>query len=106
MIVERLVGPWSGSTTSTGGSTERERTFLVADMPRLQGQGTRIRQGYLAVDGDVQVRVRERSGQGRSLTVKGGEGGTRTEVELSIGADQFDRLWPLTAGAGSRRRGM
>lgn len=95
-IVDRLVGPWRRSRGSQ--TVERERTFLVADMPELSGGGTRIRQGYLALDGDVQVRVREREGDGRSLTVKGGRGATRTELELVIGAGRFDELWPLTTG--------
>ena len=95
-IVERLVGP-----RATAGSTdgvERERTFLVADMPDLPDDGTRIRQGYLAIDGDIQVRIRDREGVGRSLTVKGGRGGTRAEEEVPIDAERFDRLWPLTDG--------
>jgi len=96
-IVDRLVGPWSGGG-SGGRGVERERTFLVADLPPLPDEGTRIRQGYLALDGAVQVRIREREGEGRSLTVKGGRGATRTEVELRIGADRFEQLWPLTAG--------
>ena len=57
-LVDRLVGPWSGAGGSPGDGMERERTFLVADMPELPDDGTRIRQGYLAIDGDVQVRVR------------------------------------------------
>ena len=77
---------------------ERERTFLVADMPELPDAGTRIRQGYLAIDGEVQVRIREREGDGRTLTVKGGRGAVRTEVELVIGVERFEALWPLTAG--------
>lgn len=102
-IVDRLVGPWatvgsSGSAGSGGDAVERERTFLVADMPDLPDDGTRIRQGYLALDGDVQVRVRDRAGRGRWLTVKGGTGGTRTEVELEIDGDRFEQLWPLTVG--------
>lgn len=97
-IVERLVGPWSRAGGTDGDGVERERTFLVADMPELPDDGTRIRQGYLAVDGDVQVRIRDREGRGRSLTVKGGRGAVRAEVELAIGADRFEELWPLTAG--------
>jgi CYTH domain-containing protein/CHAD domain-containing protein len=97
-IVDRLVGPWAGAGGPSGGAVERERTFLVADMPELPDAGTRIRQGYLALDGDVQVRIRDRQGRGRSLTVKGGRGGSRTEVELDISADRFEQLWPLTVG--------
>ncbi|HSP04447.1 MAG TPA: CHAD domain-containing protein [Acidimicrobiales bacterium] len=97
-LVDRLVGPWSGAGGMEGDGMERERTFLVADMPELPDDGTRIRQGYLAIDGDVQVRVREREGDGRTLTVKGGRGAVRAEIELVIGVDRFEALWPLTAG--------
>lgn len=97
LIVERLVGPWRDGGGS-GDGVERERTFLVADMPELPDAGTRIRQGYLALDGDVQVRVRDREGERRSLTVKGGRGASRTEVEVTIGIERFDELWPLTTG--------
>jgi CYTH domain-containing protein/CHAD domain-containing protein len=96
-IVERLVGPWRDGGAS-GDGMERERTFLVADMPELPDDGTRIRQGYLALDGEVQVRVRDREGDGRSLTVKGGRGATRAEVEIVIGVERFEELWPLSAG--------
>jgi CYTH domain-containing protein/CHAD domain-containing protein len=96
-IVERLVGPWSRAGGS-GDGVERERTFLVADMPALPADGTRIRQGYLALDVDVQVRIREREGDGRSLTVKGGRGAVRAEVEVVVGEGRFDALWPLTTG--------
>lgn len=97
-LVERLVAPWSRAGGSEGDDMERERTFLVADMPELPDAGTRIRQGYLAIDGEVQVRIREREGDGRTLTVKGGRGAVRTEIELAIGVDRFEALWPLTAG--------
>ncbi len=95
-IVERLVGPWAGAGRADG--IERERTFLVADMPDLPDEGTRIRQGYLAIDGDVQVRIRDREGVGRTLTVKGGRGGTRTEEEVPVDGERFERLWQITAG--------
>lgn len=97
-IVDRLIGPWSGSGGSREEGVERERTFLVADMPDLPDDGTHIRQGYLAVDGDVQVRIRDREGRGRSLTVKGGQGGTRAEEEVPLDSERFERLWQLTSG--------
>lgn len=81
-----------------GESTERERTFLVAEMPELPDGGTRIRQGYLALDGTVSVRVRDRERNGRTLTVKGGEGAARTELEWDIDDDRFDAAWVLTEG--------
>ena len=74
---------------------ERERTFLVERLPDDLGPPTHLRQGYLAIDGDVEVRVRDAEGE-RTLTVKQGEGRDRVEVELSLTEDDFDELWPLT----------
>ena len=37
---------------------ERERKFLVDRLPDDLGPAVAIRQGYLALDGNVQVRVR------------------------------------------------
>ncbi len=79
--------------------TEIERRFLVAGLPDDAPAGVRMRQGYLALDGTVSVRVREAAG-GHVLTVKGGQGLTRTEVEFATDGAQFEALWSLT---GSRR---
>jgi CYTH domain-containing protein/CHAD domain-containing protein len=95
----------SGSPTSTAASTppstvERERKFLVAQRPDVQpGNGDALRQGYIALDGTVSVRVR-RGRKGAMLTVKGGDNPVRTEVELPLSDAQFDALWVLT---GTRR---
>src|SRR5262245_16986754 len=76
---------------------EVELTWLrVSGVPPL-GEGTEIRQGYLAVDGEVEVRVRAAGGL-CVLTVKGGSGLRRTEVELPLSSDQLEELWPLTEG--------
>lgn len=82
---------------------EIERKYLVADPPPLPGAGTPIRQGYLAIDGDVEVRVRAK-GPARVLTVKGGRGRVRAEVETAIEAGEFDELWPLTEGRRIAKR--
>ena len=76
---------------------EVERTYLLGDGVPDLGEGTEIRQGYLAIDGGVEVRVRS-AGDTCTLTVKGGSGLRRTEVELPLGATRFDELWPLTEG--------
>jgi adenylate cyclase len=76
--------------------SEIERKWLVAELPAELGDGDVVRQGYVALDGDVEVRVRERAGS-RSLTVKGGSGLERDEVELALTQDEFDGLWPLAA---------
>lgn len=80
-------------------TTEIERKFLVADPPGadLLGQGAHLRQGYLAEDGAVQVRVRISDGSA-VLTVKAGRGLSRTEVESAIGAEAAEALWPHTEG--------
>jgi len=81
-------------------TVERERKFLVNETPVLDDEGERLRQGYLTaetVDPVVAVRIRE-TPTGRRLTVKGGLGATRTEVEVPIDAEQFEALWPLTSG--------
>lgn len=80
-------------------AAEIERKFLLDAPPPALGDdpGEPIAQGYLALDGDVEVRLRLR-GERAFLTVKAGGGRTRTEEELEIGRDRFDALWPLTAG--------
>jgi CYTH domain-containing protein len=81
---------------------ERERKFLVQALPDELGPPTPIDQGYLAVDGHVQVRVR-RAGDRHTLTVKEGGGRDRTEVEVTIDAEVFDELWPITEGRRVRK---
>jgi adenylate cyclase len=76
---------------------EIERKFRVPDPPSDLRDGTRLRQAYLAVDDDVEVRVRDRGGT-FLLGVKGGHGLERTEVEAEISAADFDQLWALAAG--------
>jgi len=73
---------------------EVERKFRVAEVPGSLGEGTRLRQAYLAVDGPVEVRVRDQAGT-HLLGVKGGKGIQRTEVEAEIGPTEFDELWAL-----------
>ena len=80
-------------------SLEIERKFVPAVQPAadLLGPGIAMRQGYLAEEHDVNVRVRivERTAM---LTVKAGTGLTRTEVEVPISLDQAEALWPHTMG--------
>lgn len=80
-------------------TSEIERRFLIDELPLGPGAGVRLRQGYLALDAGVAVRVRE-AGTDHVLTIKGGEGLTRTEVECPLAPDQFEALWLLT---GDRR---
>jgi adenylate cyclase len=73
---------------------EIERKFRVRQMPESLGDGTQLRQAYLAVDGGVEVRVRDKGGT-YVLTVKGGRGVERTEVEVDVDGASFDELWAL-----------
>jgi CYTH domain-containing protein/CHAD domain-containing protein len=96
-FVARLVGPWRREPS---GMVERERKWLVATMPDLPDDGVRMAQGYVAIDGTVSLRVRDAGAKGRTMTLKGGSGATRTEIEWKIGVDRFDAAWALT---GERR---
>lgn len=76
-------------------TTEIERRFLVAESPAGVTAGEPLRQGYVALDGSAAVRVRDHGGE-HVLTVKGGRGLARTEVECRLDAEQFEALWNLT----------
>ncbi|MET0662282.1 MAG: CHAD domain-containing protein [Ilumatobacteraceae bacterium] len=79
-------------------SVERERKFLVSNIPPLPDEGVALRQGYLAIDGSVSVRVRDADTEGCTLTVKAGRGGVRTELEWPLSRDEFDAAWQQTGG--------
>jgi len=80
-------------------ASEIERKFLVpvAPGPEELGPGDRLRQGYLAIDGRVEARLRLAAGSA-TLTVKAGAGLARTEVEVDLDVDDADALWPHTEG--------
>lgn len=75
--------------------TEIERKFLVAAVPSPDelGPGVRLRQGYLALDEQVEVRMRT-AGDATVLTIKAGKGLARTEVELPLAGGDASDLWP------------
>jgi CYTH domain-containing protein len=73
---------------------EIERKFRVHDVPHSLDEGTRLRQAYLAVEGDIEVRVRDHGGT-FVLGVKGGRGLERNEVEVELDQAGFDELWSL-----------
>jgi adenylate cyclase len=89
-------------------ATEIERKFLLRELPatlRL-ARGETINQGYLALDGDTEVRLRTGS-KPPKLTIKSGRGQVRTEVELPVEGADARALWELTDGrriAKTRRR--
>jgi CYTH domain-containing protein len=82
-------------------AVEIERKFRLEREPDCLGycDSTRIEQGYLAIEGagGTEVRLRRRAGE-TLLTVKRGSGRARIEEEISLGAEQFEALWPLTEG--------
>ena len=77
--------------------SEIERKFIVSSTTPALGDGTLLRQGYLAEDGDVQVRVRAAGGSA-TLTIKVGRGLSRCEIERDLSTAEFDELWPATSG--------
>jgi CYTH domain-containing protein len=89
--------------------TEIERKFLVEDLPSdLEWLDERaLRQGYVALDGDTEVRVRDDAGSWR-LTVKHGGGLRRVEEDIAVEARCGESLWRLTEGrrVEKRRRRM
>lgn len=78
---------------------EIERKFLLNGLPPTMRYARRepIRQGYIALDGDTEVRIRITPSK-TVLTIKSGRGGVRTEEEVAIDTRQGDALWELTEG--------
>jgi adenylate cyclase len=78
---------------------EIERKFLLDGLPPTMRYTRRvpIRQGYIALDGDTEVRVRI-TPKAAVLTIKAGRGGVRTEEEVTLDGRQGEALWALTEG--------
>ncbi len=78
---------------------EIERKFILEALPTTMRLARRepIRQGYLALDGDTEVRVRI-TPRAAMLTIKSGRGLARVEEEIAIDARRADALWELTEG--------
>ncbi len=72
---------------------ERERRFLVDELPDQLDAGTEIVQAYL-ITGKASVRVRRR-GDRFTLTIKTGSGRNRVEIERQLDEDEFDALWAV-----------
>ncbi|MGZ5023431.1 MAG: CYTH domain-containing protein [Chthoniobacterales bacterium] len=85
--------------TRTEFPREIERKFLIKRLPAglTDYPHEEIEQGYLAIESGVQVRLRKKGGI-RSLTYKRGNKNLREEREVRLSAEQFDALWPGTAG--------
>ena len=81
---------------------EIERKWVAERPPSVEllGRGTALRQGYVAIDGNVTVRVRITEKQAW-LTIKAGEDDLdRTEVEVDLDLAEAEDLWRHT---GERR---
>ncbi len=79
-------------------SQEIERRFVLTaePAPDLLDVGTRMAQGYLCSGDGLSVRIRIVATDA-TLTIKGGGGLARTEVELPLDAGDAQALWPFTA---------
>jgi CYTH domain-containing protein len=87
-------------TASKKSLREIERKFLLKRFPPglKKFPHDTIVQGYLAVGrAGLQVRLRKK-GSVRSLTFKQGTRGKREEREIRLSLEQFNALWPATAG--------
>jgi adenylate cyclase len=78
---------------------EVERKWLVHTPPDLPvHQGTNVTQGYIALAEDgTEVRLRQIGAQ-FFQTVKSEGGLVRGEIEVELTRQQFEALWPATAG--------
>jgi len=76
---------------------EIERKYLLNYLPEsiVPGKGSTIRQGYLVIEEDNEIRIRQ-YGRKYFLTLKSDSGLKREETEVEISAKQFKSLWPLT----------
>ena len=91
-----------------GGELEIERKFLLTGLPAMNGAtaAIEIEQGYLPGTRLVERLRRAVSPDGERLTraVKQGSGIARLEIEETVTAEDFARLWPLTEGRRIRKR--
>jgi adenylate cyclase len=83
-------------------AVEIERKWVADRRPDVithELGGARLRQGYLAEDGEVTVRIRIGVDWAK-LTVKAGASASasRTEVEVDVDPAEADELWPFTEG--------
>jgi adenylate cyclase len=79
---------------------EIERKFILPQLPGEMinnARGDEIKQGYLLRDNGRELRIRKRNRE-CWMTLKQGNGLSRVEQECSIPSEQFEMLWPLTAG--------
>ena len=70
---------------------ERERRFLVDQLPDSLPEPNHIEQAYLST-GPVSVRVRRIDDQ-HILTIKTGSGRNRHEIECDLTQEEFEAIW-------------
>lgn len=72
-------------------SSEIERQFLLPEAPAWlsECEAVRIAQGYLAIEEEVEIRLRRTEAE-RLLTAKRGHGEVREEIEIALDHEQFD----------------
>lgn len=86
--------------TESGEPKEIERKFKIKNLPPdlIDYPFVEILQGYISInENSREERVRSK-GDKFFHTIKEGEGMVRTEKETEITKEQFDALWPKTAG--------
>lgn len=90
-----------GAQLTVGMAREIERKYLLSGLPDGLAWTSEqpVRQGYVALDGETEVRVRLRPGSAE-LTIKHGSGRVRVEEQLELDERQAEALWGLT---GERR---
>lgn len=77
---------------------EIERKFLLRSLPQQvlgSAAPVRIRQGYLVLEGEVELRIRH-SEDDYYISSKHGSGLVREEDGRQIDKDLFEFLWPFT----------
>jgi len=85
---------------------EIERKFVVTEIPEglLEPRVHKeIRQGYLSLDAEKEIRIRDKGGK-YTMTIKQGRGLKRLETQIDLTQQQFDTLWPLTLGVRVEKR--
>src|ERR671921_860476 len=90
-----MLAPQRRRCRDSPGSIAGARGSLPATLRLARGET--INQGYLALDGDTEVRLRTGS-KPPKLTIKSGRGQVRTEVELPVEGGDAAALWELTDG--------
>jgi adenylate cyclase len=79
--------------------TEVERKYQLHEVPaRIEWtEVLSLRQGYLALDGETEVRLRL-DANSATLTIKHGGGRVRVEEEIALDRERAEGLWELTRG--------